>query len=298
MTISYRPGLLGDSFALFQLFAKTVNDLCKRNGVALLYEDEAAKERDWRRRQPLFDHLAETAEQFWVAEEGDRPVGYARTIMRDGVRQLTEYFVDPETQSGGIGSGLLSKVFPDMAARHTSIIATTDTRAQVRYLKLGTYPHFPIQYMFTTPKVVDYNTDLRIEKGDEAISIDALAELDKAILGFRRDPEHKFFLGERDLYLYYRGETLTAYAYTNRGTGPIVTLEQSDFPAILAHLETEAANRGQKHFGMEVPLINKSALAYFWENGYRLDDFVALLMMDQAFGKFEHYIVSNPPFFL
>jgi hypothetical protein len=32
--------------------------------------------------RPLYDHLAKTADQFWVAESGDKPVGYARSIHR------------------------------------------------------------------------------------------------------------------------------------------------------------------------------------------------------------------------
>jgi hypothetical protein len=44
-------------------------------------------------------HLTETAEAFWVVEDAEGLVGYARTINRSGLRELTELFVRPGAQS-------------------------------------------------------------------------------------------------------------------------------------------------------------------------------------------------------
>src|SRR3712207_7374197 len=46
----------------------------------------------WELRRPLFEHLAATCEGWWLAED-DRSgelLGYARAILRDGTRELTE----------------------------------------------------------------------------------------------------------------------------------------------------------------------------------------------------------------
>ena len=45
-------------------------------------------------------------------------------------------------------------------------------------------------------------------------------------------------------------------------------------------------------------MINKAAVDYLLANGFRFDRFVALFMVDEEFGRFDHYIVSSPPFFL
>jgi hypothetical protein len=74
-------------------------------------------------------------------------------------------------------------------------------------------------------------------------------------------------------------------------------LDERDFPAVLAHAESQAAARGES-FGVEVPLINRAALRYLLARGYRMDTFVALFMSDLSFGQFEHYLFTSPPFFL
>ena len=96
-------------------------------------------------------HAAETADKWWVAEEDGRVVGYARSTLRDGIRQLTEFFVRPGAQSAGIGRGLLEQVFPAEGARGRILLATQDPRALARYLKAGLLARFPV-YHFGRPR--------------------------------------------------------------------------------------------------------------------------------------------------
>src|SRR5262245_15622077 len=99
--ISYRPGSIADSRTLFAIFEAAIDDL----GVRMQAKSNAtAGDPDaWARRRPLFEHLARTAEHVWIAEDQGRPIGYARSILRDGVRELTELFVLPDLQSRGVG---------------------------------------------------------------------------------------------------------------------------------------------------------------------------------------------------
>jgi hypothetical protein len=76
---------------LFEIFEAAIDDLGARmqaNGNSTAGDPAA-----WDRRRPLYEHLAQTAEHLWIAEDDGRPVGYARSILRDGVRELTELFV-------------------------------------------------------------------------------------------------------------------------------------------------------------------------------------------------------------
>jgi hypothetical protein len=84
--------------------------------------------------------------------------------MRDGVRQLTEFFVMPAAQSSGVGKSLLEYAFPSDDARRRVIIATTDSRAVARYLKTGVYPRFPIYYFSTDAQKRKVKTDLRVSR--------------------------------------------------------------------------------------------------------------------------------------
>src|SRR5262245_46227709 len=53
--------------------------------------------------------------------------------------------------------------------------------------------------------------------------------------------------------------------------GPFAVLDPNDFPAVLAHAETQAHALGAESVGFEVPLINKIVVDYLLGRGYKLD---------------------------
>jgi GNAT superfamily N-acetyltransferase len=142
VALTFRRAGPDDSPALFRIFVTAVADLGQRLGVETL-SGGAAPEPDelWPERRPLFDHLARTATHAWLAEVDGAPVGYARSIVRDGTLELTEFFVLPGRQSAGLGAELMARAFPEDGARHRSIIATPDLRALARYLRAGLAAH-------------------------------------------------------------------------------------------------------------------------------------------------------------
>ncbi|MGH2520893.1 MAG: GNAT family N-acetyltransferase [Anaerolineales bacterium] len=298
--ITFRPGTLDDSYTAFQIFEYSVLDLSQRLGVMAITGggDPAVLEKLWESRRPLFEHLGRTAEHFWIAEAGGQAIGYARSILRDGVRELTEFFVLPSHQSGGVGRELLARAFPREGAEHRTIIATSDSRALARYLKTGVYARFPIYSFSRTPEAAPVATDLSIEPVSAAPEIlETLAVLDAAVLGHRRDVDHAFLLEERQGYVYYRGRRPVGYGYVGFRSGPFALLNEEDFPAVLAHAETQVAARGSE-FGVEVPLINRAAVNYLLARGYRMDTFFTFFMSDAPLGKFENYLFTSPPFFM
>jgi hypothetical protein len=126
----------------------------------------------------------------------------------------------------------------------------------------------------------------------------ALGELDRVIIGHRRDIDHEWLLTQRQGYLYYRHGQPTGYGYVGLRNGPFALLNPGDFPAVLAHAENEAAAKGQDHFGLEVPMVNRAVVDYLLVRNFRMDSFMALFMSDLPFGRFENYILTSPPFFL
>jgi GNAT superfamily N-acetyltransferase len=299
-TLALRPGTVADSYAVFEVFEHTFSDLSQRLGstTPTSATDPVALVRMWEERRPLYEHLANTAEHFWVAEQEDRVIGFARSILRDGLRQLTELFVLPSQQSSGVGRELAARVFPTEGAAHRSIIATPDSRAQTLYLRAGVYPRFPIYYFGRKPEPIAVATDLKIEPIEvSSESIELLGQVDLALLGHRRDVDHAWLLTDRQGYLYYRGGQPVGYGYLGPSNGPFALIDASDFPAVLAHAEREAA-KNNREFGIEVPMINQTAVDYLLGRGFKMDWFLAIFMSDIPFGKFENYIVSSPPFFL
>lgn len=298
--ITYRPGTLADAYTTFCLFEETFADLSARMGLgATSWPDREALAAMWERRRPLYEYLSQAADLFYMAEADGQAVGFARSIVRGDVRQLTEFFVRPSAQSGGVGGELLARAFPNDEIPFKSIIATTDLRAQARYLKAGLYPRFPIYYFWRKPQATAVPTDLvfkRLVATPETLA--ALAEIDQAVLGFCRRADQEWMMQQRQGMGYWRDGRLVGYGYLGRSNGPFALLDAADFPAVLAHAESTAAAAGYDHFGMEAPLCNVTAVNHLLARGCQIDGFIALFMCNRPFGKLENYIIHAPPYFL
>lgn len=302
MPTTFRPGEVADGPAVYDVFVQTTIDLEQRMGLSdadIMWLDSAFVASYWQRRQSLFDHLARTADQFWVAEQDGQIIGFARSSVRDGVRELLEFFVRPGFQGQGIGGELLRRAFPAGGARRRAIIATREMRALARYMKAGVYPRFPTYYIFRKPETVPFTTDLEFTPaGLTPETLAAIRAVDQAILGFTRDVDHQFLLQDRQAMLFRRAGQLAGYGYFGKGTGPIALLDAADFPAVLAWAESEAVARGDDEFGMQLPLVNRHAVDYLLARGFHLEDFTVFFMSDEPFGRFENYVFTSPPFFM
>ena len=260
-------------------------------------DDPQVLESLWLKRRPMFEFLAREASQFWVAEREGEIVAYARSIEHDGLQELTEFFVLPGQQSAGVGGELLSRAFPESGARYRTIIATFDERALYRYMKAGVYARFALKYFYRKAEKVDVQTDLEIEPMNLDLHRMDINRIDREILAHTREPVHEWVASTRRGFVYKRSGEITGYGYIDSGHGPFALLDDRDFPAVLAHAESLAADQGED-FGAEVPLANSAAVRYFIEHKYKIDSFSALLMSNIPFGRFENYLCFSPEFFM
>ena len=300
MTITYRPGTLADSYTAFEIFVQSLTDYGTRTNVMAITggSDPQVLASLWQRRRSMFEFLARTASQFWIAERDGEAVGYARSITFDGMQELTEFFVSPHHQSAGVGSELLARAFPASGARYRTIIATLDERALYRYLKAGVYARFPIKYMYRQAQKVEVSTDLQIEAMQHEIHMEAINRIDKQVLGHVREPVHRWILTTRQGFVYRRKHEIVGYGYLGEtGSGPFALLDENDYPAVLAHAESLMAEQGEE-FGVEAPLINRVAIQYFMERRFQLDAFTVLFMSNTPFGRLENYLCFSPIFFM
>jgi GNAT superfamily N-acetyltransferase len=285
---------------LFRIFVTAVADLGQRLGVET-FSGGAAPEPDalWPERRPLFDHLARTATHAWLAEEDGTPVGYARSIVRDGTLELTEFFVAPGRQSAGLGRELMARAFPEDGARHRSIIATPDLRALARYLRAGLAARFPIYGFTRDARPLPPPHGLSAHRmNDSAETLGTLAEIDRANLGFRRDVDHQWLRTVREGYLLHLGSRLVGYGYVGGiYNGPIAVLDEADWPAVLTFAEGRAAALAPV-MSLDVPLVNRAAAAWLLGQGYRMSDFVNYYLSDEPAGHFERHIITTPSFFV
>jgi GNAT superfamily N-acetyltransferase len=298
--LHFRAGTLDDLLAAHTLFIDTIWDLSWRMGIQdgerMPSDEERAN--DLRRWQPILEYLTETADQYWVAERDGELVGYARSILRDGTRELTEFFVSPQAQSDGIGRELLSRAMPP-GARRTYIMASLDLRAQALYHKLGVYQVCAVYTFYqemkelALPKPVAHS-GLTITPITQT-SIAELAQIDQAIHGHRRDIDHKWLMGHRSGFLLWRDQRAVGYGYVGRAySGPFALLDAQDYPAALAHAEEIAFTEGHLSFGIDVPMLNRTAIKYLLARGYHMSPFFCFYMCSGQPLHVDKTIITGP----
>lgn len=300
--ITYRPYDPADMDAVFHVYLLSVNALLISKGKDPIADmtDESAIAREWRNHHSIMEHIEATTDRALVAEKDGEIVGYARSIIRDNIRQLTEFFIKPDSQSSGIGRELITKVFPADAAFNRTIVSTDDPRALARYLKAGVVPQFPMCYfLLPKPKAYEFESDLAVEplKGTPQ-HLAELNVLDREILGYERASDHVWWIDDQDRtgYAFRRDGRLVAYAYVGMRTGPMAVEDALDFPAVLAFGENHAVEHNH-NFHVPLPLINRMATQHMLDRGARMEtDFMNFFMTDQPFGKFENYVFNSPDF--
>jgi GNAT superfamily N-acetyltransferase len=294
--VDVRRGTADDNEPCFRVFVDAIIDLSRRIGAP--WEPDPVEL--WPRLEPMFGHLGEQAAEWWVAQEGDGEViGYARSVARGGLFELTEFFVRPGRQSAGIGRRLLELAFPPDRGDVRAIIATPDLRALSRYYRAGTTVRFPIVSLTGAPAANDGASDLEVDRAT-ADDFGELAALERAVLDFERgSDELAWLLEQREGYLYRRDGRAVAFGFIGQsGSGPIAALEPADQGAILLHLEARAAALGRPEVSFEVPMVNEVTMRHLLERRFRMDPFMTLLLSSRPFGQFDRFIAFSPPFVL
>jgi GNAT superfamily N-acetyltransferase len=287
-----------DARACQQLLWESATDLGTRHGTPL----SGTADEWWASSEPLHRFLAEHAAEWWVADDpdGDGLIGYARSIQRGGLFELTEFFVKPGQQSRGVGRALLERGFPAGRGEVRSIIATTDVRAQARYYAAGTVARFPIFTLAREPMSAEPAGLEPIRIGDDPALVSTVTDIERAVLGHPRgDAEVRWLLGLREGYVYRRGGSAIGFAFVGKkGSGPVAALDPADQADILLHVEGRAKALGVEKLELEVPSVNEVAVRHLLGRGFQIDPWVNLLMSDRPFGQFDRFIGYGPPIFL
>lgn len=289
----------------FRVFRRSLVDYLRRTGQidpASTDPSSSEIETSWALHASWMEHLAATSAEDWVAEDPDgRIIGWAQSIERGGMLELTMLFVDPSAQSRGVGRGLLERAFP-LGRGHVRIIsATQDPRALALYLQFG------VAYLTTSidvlgaPRASEIATDLvieRVEPGDRAAAETSIADLERAILGHARPEDTRFLLGGRPAWLARRGGRIvgSAFGVDAEGTGPIAALDPRDLPSLMATVENDAVEREVKEMGFTIPMVNATALGHVLERGFQVDTFYTFILSSSDRMRLDRYVETQPTF--
>src|SRR5205085_4534729 len=115
-----------------------------------------------------------------------------------------------------------------------------------------------------------------------------LNQVDLAILGYEREVDHAWLVQERRGFVYRRAGRTVGYGYIGFNNGPFALENSTDYPAVLAHAETQGAARRAEQISFEVPLINRAAVEHFLERHYIMDTIFSFYMADSAVGRLEN----------
>jgi GNAT superfamily N-acetyltransferase len=291
-SVQIRPGTAADTRACHDLLWASIVDFGAHNGTPLA----GSADDWWRNSEPVHRYLSDHNAEWWVAEVPSSRViiGYARAIQREGLFELTEFFVRPGHQSAGVGRSLIERAFPIGRGEIRCIIATRDVRALGRYYRAGTVARFPILTLAGTPvghgagQSGDDLKAIRLEITDRG---DA-ADIERAVVGFARDEaEFRWLLSTREAYIYRRGDRAIGLAVVGRdGAGPVAVLDPQHLPEILLHVEARAAALDVARLEIQVPSINEVAVRHLLARGFAIDPWINYLMSDRPFGRFDRYV--------
>ena len=165
---------------------------------------------------PVLRHVFETG-RMYVAEQDGQILAFAGAITRGPVTFLTDLFVHPRTQSGGLGKTLLSHVLPqDQGIRCT--MSSTDPRAQALYVRLGmqpVFPHFNLLWQGHA-RQEQSPSDLKVVEGQAGDP--AFLQWDAQVSGRTRPVDHAFWMRQQQsIPLWFRRQGVTVgYAYVRQ----------------------------------------------------------------------------------
>jgi len=292
----------------FLVFRRSLNDYLLRTGqiaeVATRNSPEGIANA-WGWHGSWMEHLAATAAEDWVAEDAaGRIIGWAQSIERDGLLELTFFFVDPDVRIQGIGRGLLDRAFP-LGRGHSRVIsATLDPAAVSLYLRFG------VNYTGTTidflgkPAASEITSDLaiqRVEPGTEAAAEAAIVDIERELLGHGRPEDTRFLLGTRPAWLARRGGRVVGMAFGTSAadlSGPIGALDPADQPALMATVENDAAARGVEELGFTIPMVNRTALNFALGRSLKIDTFYTFVLGSENRMRLDRWIQTQPSFII
>ena len=113
--LTFREGTARDLADTFALAERALHEVAVRQGVMPegVELTDATIRSHWLRQRNIVEFLAaQPGSRYWIAEAGDKIVGFARVVQFGQMEELTELMVDPEYQRQGVARALLERCWP------------------------------------------------------------------------------------------------------------------------------------------------------------------------------------------
>jgi GNAT superfamily N-acetyltransferase len=140
---------------------------------------------------PRYVDLLMATGQVLVASAPSTVVGWGAVRETAWGSMLTDLFVDPIHQGGGVGSALMSALWPTRSAPRFTF-SSQDPRALPVYARTGLQASWPLLYMSGDPELVTASDASHRVSPSSALEAGAV---EASYTGFSRDADYAYWLG-------------------------------------------------------------------------------------------------------
>jgi len=308
--LSFREGRASDLRATFEL-GEAAWDVSRKNRGLLPQahqRDPAEIAERWRRERPFVEFVAAQPDgAFWICEDGDELVGYARLARFGAMDELTELWVTPPYAGRGVGRALLERCWPSSPTQKLGrVVLTLGTPvALTLYTEFGVMPvsghwhmrHRAEEYLERRSQEVDV-----AEPGVHLLTPDRAVEewkrLEPLAVGHERPLLHEFFGRTRVCLAVMdqdRGRaSALCWVSPDGDIGPAVGEGPEDLvPVVLAALDRVAKAQEPETFGVFCTTDSWWLLDRLRRLGFRVH-WPAWVMSSVPLPGLDRYLATRP----
>jgi ribosomal protein S18 acetylase RimI-like enzyme len=299
MSVVYRPARVQDLEIADALVVSSINDLTERHGFGPMAACSPPQ-------LQLFS-MRDDPDGLWVAEEGERILGFAWSWVCGDMWFLAQLFVSPGQQGRSIGNELIKRTLKHAekasASNRVLITFSFNTVSQGLYIRHGLLPRFPIYSVGVAREQLigclrGSRFDVTPIEGD-VTTLRRLAQADERAIGVSREKHHRYLINDsatRGFNLYDGGDW-AGYAYVDAGghIGPLAVLDSDGIATAFRTALHLAVENGSPRISAFLPGASEAVLNAAFEHGMRIK-FPMLLMASREFGNWAQYLPRNPGF--
>ncbi len=308
--LTFREGSAGDLASTFALAERALHDVAVRQGVMPGGAElsESAIRSHWLTQRNMLEFLAaQPGGRYWIAEAGDRVVGFARVVQFGAMEELTELMIDPEHQGQGLGRALLERCWPgDPTPDLGRVVVATGASAD-----LTLYPEFGVMPV-TGHWHMRVRTESYLERRAHEVDVRdpdthmlapprAAAEwqrLEPLAIAHERPALHEFFARDRTCLATMSPAghaTGLCWVSSQAEIGPAVGAEPEDLvPVVLAALDRVAKTQEPEELSVFCTTIAWWLLRRLRGLGFRVY-WPSWVMCSVPLPGLDRYVPTRPP---
>ena len=241
-----------------------------------------------------FGHLLQTDPgSCYVADQHGRLVAFGVVMRRGTEAYLSFLFVEPRWQNRGIGRAVFEACIAGAGEGVERLSVCAEANQPVStglYAKMGMAPRTPLYLIRgTLPDDALPTVPPGIER--HPVRAEAVAGLDRTLMGYERPQDHAFWARERTGALFTDGSGAVlgyGYAHPSGRVGPVAALDPSHLPGFVGYLVrlTEVLEGRQ----LVVPGPATSVLVPLLRAGLRIDGTPAIHLTQGPGPAFDRYL--------